>query len=285
MRKFKTSAKLRRALKKYSDLEPILDVKTRWSSLAYMIQRFLILIPEMKKVAIDLEFTLNFSAKQIKALETVEKMISPAIGTVKKLSESKSNLLTADIEMKKLIDQIKIIDTNNLLKTKFIENLESRFIARRTIMSDILQYLLQSIFKPSDNQYYTEPSCEVVAEYFSSLCVSDDCLEEKDPDVPVAPIDSTDIDLDSLAKKSKHCEAESILLELQEFQKTFKLPPGLLKLAKSLKSIKPTSTDVERTFSVCGLVLSKSRSRMGSELLSAIIIVKNFYILDLECSQ
>ena len=62
--------------------------------------------------------------------------------------------------------------------------------------------------------------------------------------------------------------------ELDEFKKSKKLGEDLLSLAKVLLAVKATSTDIERVFSTCGIIVTKRRNKLGTKLLNAIIVIK-----------
>lgn len=63
---------------------------------------------------------------------------------------------------------------------------------------------------------------------------------------------------------------------IKSFRETGNL--GKLKsFVKSLLSIKPTSTDTERSFSIAGIVISSRRRKIKQDLLNAILIIKSFY--------
>lgn len=53
--------------------------------------------------------------------------------------------------------------------------------------------------------------------------------------------------------------------------------PFLNKLFDALCTVQPTSTQSERNFSLATAVLTKSRSRLGSEKLNAICVLKNYF--------
>ena len=57
------------------------------------------------------------------------------------------------------------------------------------------------------------------------------------------------------------------------------LPHELIPLAKTLLSIRPTSTAVERSFSLTGHIVSPRRTRMDVELIDCLLIVNRFYTL------
>ena len=48
-------------------------------------------------------------------------------------------------------------------------------------------------------------------------------------------------------------------------------------MIQQIMAIKPTSTDVERTFSISGHILAPRRRKMGEDLIDAIIILNRFY--------
>ena len=48
-------------------------------------------------------------------------------------------------------------------------------------------------------------------------------------------------------------------------------------IIKSMMSIKPTSTDVERTFSLSGYIVAPRRRKMRNDLLDAIVVINKFY--------
>ena len=101
------SAMLKRLLKRYTDLMPLKESKTRWSSLAKMTDRFLKILPEIKKVYIDAKKNLDFSETNISHLKHIQILLLPVIEVVEKLSNSKANIMTADFEMTKLIKVLK----------------------------------------------------------------------------------------------------------------------------------------------------------------------------------
>ena len=48
---------------------------------------------------------------------------------------------------------------------------------------------------------------------------------------------------------------------------------------QSIAAISPTSTDVERSFSLSGYIMQPRRQRMNEDLLNAIVIISKFYKL------
>ena len=250
----RNSPTMKRILLKYTDSMPLKDSKTRWSSLAKMTDRFLEILPQIKKTFIDAKKNLDFAETDYEYLKHIQILLYPVIDVVEKLSNSKANLLTADIEMSKLIIKLKNINENNnefkYIKKKFVTNLEQRFLARRRNTSNVLQYLLSSKFNTNDNLFYTEPSNQNIKQCYEDFCTdidqnSNNSLAEQNDLSSETNFDSLNVNLDDFtAKKMK----SSIDFEIEEFEKTKKLGTDLLSLARVLLSVKATSTDIERTF-------------------------------------
>ena len=65
---------------------------------------------------------------------------------------------------------------------------------------------------------------------------------------------------------------------ISEFLATGRLGP-FKRLVENLLAVKPTSTDVERAFSLAGLIMSPNRLRMLADLVDAIMVTNRFYKL------
>ena len=268
----RNSAMLRRILQKYTALQPLKQAKTRWSSLAKMARRFIDILPSIRKTYIDAKRPLRFTDEEAEILSHIPKLLCPVANLVEKLSNSKANLLTADVEVSKVINELNSVefDEPTSIKTKFVNCLTQRYLARRSEASDVLQYLLSGKYNTRDNMFYHgPPSSEIIKKLFSEFCGG--CA---DPAIPISSDASSvpntmDVDLDQFAaKRSK----QSIDHELEEFERSKTMGECLMKLAKVLLAIKPTSTDVERTFSICGQIVSRLRNKMKCDLLNALVV-------------
>ena len=65
--------------------------------------------------------------------------------------------------------------------------------------------------------------------------------------------------------------------EFTLYKNTGQRTENLQKLYNALLSIKPTSTDVERAFSICTNFCTKIRSRLSDDALKALVILKFYY--------
>ena len=85
------------------------------------------------------------------------------------------------------------------------------------------------------------------------------------------------VNIDEPIPKKKMLDDTNFQSALQTFEITGEYTPLIRNFVKSLISIKPTSTEVERTFSGAGWILNDRRCSMNIELLNAIIVVNKFY--------
>ena len=166
-KKFRTP-KCAKALKKYTTLKMKLDVVTRWTSLSEMIGRFIRLHNELQKACIDLKMSFPISETELNILKSVNDVVNCATLIIKKLSEEKSNLSTADHIVAR--ETQKIDQSSIPLMRKFSKNLVNRFLARRTIASDVLAYLISGQVDQSNNPFYEKPSYEQVKTVVEIFC-------------------------------------------------------------------------------------------------------------------
>ena len=116
-----------RALKKFSKLGPIVDCKTRWSSMAQMITRFNKIWKPLKQASIDLEYKFDFSESELFLLQDLEKYFALLSETVNTLSKTDCNLVTSDLAVSEIILKL---DQESLLSSSS-EVSPTRKIAKR----------------------------------------------------------------------------------------------------------------------------------------------------------
>ena len=88
------------SLRKYTDIKPELDCRTRWSSLFDMLEQFDAILPAIKKAAIDNPnfdaVMSDFSADDEKIVKKILKFLRPIRVCTDKISKSGLNLLDAE---------------------------------------------------------------------------------------------------------------------------------------------------------------------------------------------
>jgi hypothetical protein len=76
----------------------------------------------------------------------------------------------------------------------------------------------------------------------------------------------------------KQTNFENLKKEFELFRCNEKRTENLDKLNKSLLTIKPSSTDAERTFFIASKFCTKIRSRLSDKSLNALVFLKYYYI-------
>ncbi|CAG5003574.1 unnamed protein product [Parnassius apollo] len=125
---------------KSKDTTLILDCKTRWSSLADMIARFLEFKDAIEKTLIDLKEKTTFSDTEILILKDMSSSLNFIKAIVEELCERKSNLLIAEIALQFMMEKLAM--NPDVISGQLKEALNRRILQRRnaTLVST-LQYL------------------------------------------------------------------------------------------------------------------------------------------------
>ena len=82
---------------------------------------------------------------------------------------------------------------------------------------------------------------------------------------------------EATAEQDEHLLPTSLAQDFKMYEATKKRTEHLEILFQSLMSVKPTSVESERTFSIGGGFATKVRSRMSDETLSALVTLKTFF--------
>nr|CAI5830284.1 unnamed protein product [Callosobruchus analis] len=148
------------------ELNLILDCKTRWSSLAQMLQRFIFVKDCIKKTMIDLSMPMNLSDYDFEVLEQVSNCLEPIRLTVLALCRCDANLYTADASFKFMFEELSKIDIpfSRDLQTA----LKHRINERRTLASSVLSYLcnpvdyMKTVEGPKDSLFDQPDTIEIL---------------------------------------------------------------------------------------------------------------------------
>ena len=122
-----------------STLSLILDSKTRWNSLLAMLNRFFKLKSAVRKSLIDLNADINFSENELKLVNEMISALEPIKLAVESLGLSDFTLLSANVTFKFMLDELS--KQNTALSRELQRELITRIEERRTIYSDVLQFL------------------------------------------------------------------------------------------------------------------------------------------------
>lgn len=142
---FRRSALKNEILQKYvvSDFKRerqlLLDVKTRWNSMAVMLERFYEMRNCVEKALVDIDPDLRLTQEDLKLISDIGNALKPVQLAVEALCRRDSNLVTADAILIFTFDQLHQQESD--VSKKLFEALKNRIRERRTSLSGVLQYL------------------------------------------------------------------------------------------------------------------------------------------------
>lgn len=279
----------------------ILDCKTRWNSLAAMLDRFLTLICPIRKAANDINVDLELSDNDITLLNNVNSSLKPVELVVNTLCNRDCNILIAHTAVKFAVHELrqqsnnlfaqglsasltkKIHERENvdlletfefLLNGKLCNSLTSFNMIKCTIISLVkrLRLLEPNLTLNSKTDGPNSPSPNPKAH--SSVCDTDKATMserllmqiEQLSSAQVNPIDNTSVILESNVAK-----------EMDLFRTTGQKGDVLTKCFRALQAIHPTSVECERAFSVTGLFCGKLRTSLNDTTLSSLLFLRSFF--------
>lgn len=272
------------------ELKLILDVPTRWNSLAQSINRFLLLINCINKALDELgiqKFNYNF----INVLKNISVTLEPIMLAVEQLSKVDANLLTAEGTILYVFQRLKTINTD--ISKKLLETLKIEIEKRRNKELVTLLYFLHhgSFPKQFENEFLCYSSKyatkNLAKQLFQRLFLDEEINNDK--------AEESEIEInDSLEENEHHNLQKSIetLTKLKNRKYTFnidaefksiegnngKRSANMDNLYEALLSICPTSTSSERAFSIAGNTVNKIRSRLGTNTVNALVFLRYYFI-------
>ena len=273
-------------------LELILDVPTRWNSLKGMLQRFFKLRFEINSylAKIDDNEVILFTNEEFKKIQLLYSSLQIIESCIEVICKKNCSLVEAfcsiEITLNELADQNNQI--SNLLKDKIIEKIQPR-------LSPILQaqvYLVNKdliqnpkYFKLSDLFNIKQTLFQII----NRLPKLDEIMCQIEEEVPVEEVPNKKAKLDDvdfyakikvlLEKPVMFTNIETKLNEeFQIYNQLGKRGVLLEKVYLVTQTIKPSSCDCERAFSVANNFCNKLRSSLCDNTLEALCFLKNYFI-------
>lgn len=288
------------------ELALVLDVKTRWNSLLGMLERFYEVRECINKSLVD----NTFSAYEFNLMEKIIFALRPIQTAVEALCARDANLISADVSLKFMLDELAKQKTS--LSESLSAELINRIRERRSEVSDVLQFLhnpnelfngdqVYNIFNVTSKQKISKKIEELAVRFFNkesefSISPEDDGSDIDDPSEEEAFSEEEMSLKDKLQKLiSKKFQAgitqekietekpdlkdilKIVKKEVVTFCKTKKRGKYLDLLYKYLLTLKPTSVESERTFSLAGLTCTKIRSNLSDKSLDTIVFLKSYF--------
>jgi hypothetical protein len=262
-----------------------LDVQTRWNSMVDMISQFLRLREYITSALKELNSLNLLNDVDFSLLEDLKNALIPVKLSVEAISRTDATLHSADLAINFMMMKLK--DLNSKISLELLNNLKIR-IGERTNpeVKNLLKFLKngkEKISKQSINF-----AIKLMKRLFSLDWVDANSSIDTDTEIEEFSTQHEEVDmakqLENILQSAKKSPQQSrndfqcISKEFDLFKLTGKKTKSLQQLNDVLCTIKPTSTDAERSFSVAGCFCSKLRSRLSDKSLNALVFLKYYYL-------
>ncbi|XP_028164241.1 uncharacterized protein LOC114355542 [Ostrinia furnacalis] len=288
------------------ELQLLLDCRTRWNSLATMLERFLKLKSCIQKALIDVKSDISFSDTEIACLQNLHTCLDMIKSTVEVLCRRNSTILTADTALKFLVKSLE--NQYSVTGEKLANSLKRRIKERRLYkVVGALQYLQNpNQFMngtEEDDDTYQKPTydemknliCQTAA-LNGDNCTSTSANKNSSSETPCESDSETpslsfkellDRHIISLASDSRDPQPHPssspsgsdlptlIHVEMALYENGGGCGEILKTVLNRLLAIPPTSVESERAFSTAGIFCNKMRSRLNDDTLDGFMFLRS----------
>lgn len=296
-----------------TELVLLLDCRTRWSSLADMLSRFVKLRGPIRKALIDLSEPTQVTDGDFCLIEEMVACLEPVKIAVKAICRRDTNLIAAEAALHFCIIQLQK-QSSELAKT-LAEAIECRLKGRRAVHAGVLQYLQSNTARETASDVFPVPSNAVVRKFVQNMVKRLDYSEESnvsdsqseataaaavsDPDPEEhrqeSSSDSFAQQLEIIMRQSVASTSASvpqtpkavhdgdknllasIKAEMAVYDSTGKRGRCLQQVYEYLLSCPPTSVEAERAFSAAGVLCTKLRTRLADSTLDTLCFLRSYY--------
>lgn len=260
-----------------TELELLLDVKTRWNSIAPMIERALKIKGSLQQALEELGRSDLWEAIDMEFLEELLSILSPIKLTVEALSRSDCNLMTAEGAMNFLTSKLQTMDTD--WSDRFLQNITTRISQRK---NESIVSVMKFVQSPSSQpRQVLETSANLLKRLYP---VEPEEVEAMDQDVVHVQEEYSLVDELNAAISAATTENlinpgfDKLKQEFNIFKLTGNKTENVILLQNALKTIRPTSTESERTFSLANNFCTKIRSKLSDKSLNALVFLKSHFL-------
>lgn len=268
----------------------VLDVVTRWNSTAAMIERFLEAFEDVNKCLIQIDNGDKvFIDDEKRILIELSRLFGPIKDTVLSLSSSNFNLYLADIYIEELINELNKtpdIEYYNTIHNSLVYEYELR---RNVPLINMTMYLYNNrhFFEKLEGEEKGPETIENTRKdlihLYNRLKFTTDVseIQVQKPDHVYALNMKERIQgrINASQLRSLNCANKSDpRVALQSFEASNEESLIIKRLKSALNSVQATSTASERTFSISGMVLTKSRSQLRHKMLDMLVFLKYFFL-------
>lgn len=287
LRSPKNNELLQKYAKRKQELKLILDVKTRWTSLYKMVERFLVLIDPVKIVLKKLNDDIYESVSKINLsrLNELVKVLKIMEVGCKTFSRSDFNLEKGDQTLVFILDKLRELGTP--LSKRMEESITSRFNSRRSIYSSIIKFIKTGELDDDVTTNDITWECRTLIERLNKqddMCAENISPNNQSPNLSPnissnlsSNISSNLSNLETeLEKVLSNCKVNAVHLstldlnsaiksEIRTFGKSKIIGKYLDIVYNLVKEIKCSTVDVERVFSNLGLMVTKIRTKLSDD--------------------
>lgn len=278
----------------------ILDVKTRWNSTYYMVQRFLELLKVVGQILIDDASSPEMpSASEVETLRNLETLLKPF------------EFATTEISGEKYVTMSKIIPMVHCLKNR-LENYESNDANILAVRDCLLSAVEKRFGKAEQNSriaistildprfktlHFKNPTaCAKAIAKLKAMCAGEQSSEESEEDAPTVeagePFDFWQTHKELVhgkrkRKQSSGADSSEVTLylsnpvsplksnPLEQWEEMMTIFPGLYKLARQYLLNMATSVPCERLFSKAGATITQDRNRLSGKYLQKLVFLSS----------
>jgi len=271
----------------------ILDLRTRWNSTFAMVERAVKLEVPIRQTLTQLNFhDYDLDMKDFKTLKTLLNLLQPFAVALQGCGRVDNNIAEGEESIDFIRDQL--IESSIGQTAELIEALEEEYLKRRNPEAVAL---LRYLSDPEAYKKYRFPypllrsveqfGCELYTRLFGD--------ESEDEEESVDESSETEGDeesgeepktikelyyerMNALKTQSDAPSKSTIQKHFQAYRTTKQLTEELRLLKNALLTLKSTSNQAEREFSITKRILDGNRQRLGPEVLDALIFMKCHYI-------
>lgn len=263
------------------EVQLVLDVKTRWNSMADMVNTFLRILNHVESSLSELNSSNMLDKINLRLVQNLNDILKPIKLTVEALSRRDATLITANFAIEFL--KSKLLSIDDTLSSDFLNALTLRINER---WNTELMALINCLRNPNEkiNKQILDLASNLLKRLFlinASSIENEECDEE----VAVSgnTTNTTENELELFLQKAYENptpieEYGKLRQEFALFKATGKRTENLQRLYAVICTIKPTSTDSERVFSNSSAFCTKVRSRLSDKSLNALVFLKSYYL-------
>ncbi|KAF2883631.1 hypothetical protein ILUMI_22539 [Ignelater luminosus] len=207
-------------------------------------------------------------------------VLHPVKLSVDALSRKDATILTSEEIIDVLINKLESME--NDLAAKFLEYLKKKIDDRRnndneritrnctkTALIKFTEELYNRLFPSSSNSVEDDNQIQTLDNEQGSNTTSFEFQLKRAIETAATA---------TASNAEAHITRSLIKKEFQLFESTGKKTPNLENLYKALMTIKPTSTENERIFSLSGIFVTKIRNRLSDDAINALVFLKAYFI-------